>query len=259
MYRLITEEATYISGSAFSRNGYIYISFYSNIILLLPLTIYTMCKEDKKKNFDLMLLIFLILYIELFIIGYIFGKVSAYYICKNYYILWMVLIYENYKGLMYLYEKKKYYPYIFVTIYIILIITGLLFKKVERIESNTNENETPLGLTDVYGYNKTIITETFTIFTTDEIEILKYVKENLDYNKEIEILGNRHQVLWAYPILRYVNYEEKLDEVLDHDNIAQARLMKKHSDIIEKVGNVDYLIYFKKSIYYKILNEKIDL
>lgn len=256
---IITEEAKYISGSAFSRNGYIFISFYSNIILLIPLTIYSLWKENKAKNFDFILLLFLILYIELFIIGFIFRKVSAYYICKNYYVLWMILIYENYKGLMYLYEKKKIYPYILVIIYIILIVTGLIFKKVERIESNTNENESLLGVTDIYGYNKTIINETITIYTTKEIEILKYVKDNLDYNKEIEILGNRHQVLWGYPILRYVNYDENLDKIEDEDNLAQARLMKKHSDIIEKIGKVDYLIYFKKSIYYKLLNEKMNL
>ena len=254
--QLLSEESRYLTEGGFAQKGYIYVNFYSNMILFIPITVYVLKKEYKNYNFDFITLFFLVGYIVLLFIGYFLNKVSAYYICKNYYILWLLLIYENFKGLMYMYDKDKHDPYVCITAYIILIIIGLLFTKVQRIEANTNIGENIFKVTDIYAENKTIINETRIIYTKEELEILKYVRENLDYNKEIEILGNKHQLLWGYPLLRYINYE---DEYSSKEDFGQMRLLRKLGKIPEKVGNIDYLIYFNKSLYYMYYDKTIDL
>ena len=253
--QIITNTAKALtSTSTLSTPGYIYINFYSNIILFLPLTLYVIKKEYKKNNFDFMMLLFLVGYISLLFIGYVFNKVSAYYLCKNYYILWGLLIYENFKGLMYLYDNDKQDPFICVIAYIILIIIGLTFTKVERIEGNTNSGENILKVTDIYGDNKTIIKETWIIYTQEEIEILKYVRDNIVNDKKvIQILGNKHQLLWGYPLLNYNN------KFITNGTNGHFALIKTLINIEQNMEYFDYLVYFNRSTFYDYYSKKLDL
>ena len=255
---IVTSKAKYLSGRGFSQTGYSYINFYSNFMLFIPLTIYVIKKEYKNKHFDLIFLIFIIVYLLLLFTGYCFNKVSAYYLSKSYYILWGLLIYENFKGLMYIYERDKHDTYVFIIAYIILIIMGLTLTKVDRIEANSNVGENIFKVTDIYGSNKTILTETWTIYKKEELEILKYVRDNLDYNKKIEFLGNRHQILWGYSILKYINYTDGLDDITGN-NIGQQRLLSKLRDLEINLENADYLVYFNRSIFYEYYSKKLDL
>ena len=98
-----------IVNKTFADYGYIYINYYSNIILLLPLVIYYVYKKIKDKSglsFEIILLLLNVIFIELLIIGILVERVSVYFTMKNYYALWIVLIFTNFKGLMNVYEKK---------------------------------------------------------------------------------------------------------------------------------------------------------
>ena len=86
--------------------GYIYANYYSNTLLLIPLVIYYIYKKIKEKDllsFDMIFLTFTILFIGVLTIGLKFEKVSEYFLMKNYYALWLILIYINFKALMYLF------------------------------------------------------------------------------------------------------------------------------------------------------------
>ena len=159
---------------------------------------------------------------------------------------------------MYLYERDKHDPYVFIFAYIILIIIGLTLTKVERVEANSNVGENIFRVTDIYGNNKTILTETWTIYKKEELEILKYVRDNLNYNKKIEFLGNRHQILWGYSILKYINYTDGLDDITGN-NIGQQRLLSKLRDLEINLEDADYLVYFNRSIFYEYYSKKLDL
>ena len=129
-----TDRSAYLSGRGFSSYGYIYCNFYSNLLLFIPLLIYFVYKRNKEKkltdSFEIICFVALLLFVVFLIICIAFGKVSFYYTMKNYYILWLIMIFINFRGLMYLYEKNKRLPYIFVSGYVILLILSLIFIKV---------------------------------------------------------------------------------------------------------------------------------
>ena len=103
-----------ILNNSFKLNGYIYINYYSNILLLLPLAIYHIVQKVKKKeifSFDILLFAILLMYMGVLFIGLLTENVSAYFTMKNYFALWIVLIYMNFRGLMKLHEKNKIFPY----------------------------------------------------------------------------------------------------------------------------------------------------
>ena len=206
------ERSSYLSGKGLAVDGYIYINFYSNFILFIPLVIYYIYnkrKERKLASFDIICFIFWGLFILLLILGIAWKKVSIYYTMKNYYILWMLMLYMNFISLMYIYEKNKKMPYILVFGYILLLIFSLIFIKVYVGPKEINKNENTMNFFEIYGFNKTTILERPEDFNLKEIDILKYAKENLDFeNYEIEVMGETEQMLWAYDFLRYVNYDD---------------------------------------------------
>lgn len=69
------KSAKYIINNIFGRNGYTYINLYSNMLLLIPLTIYLIIKDIyknklKKNSFITILLIFIGIFIGVLYIGY---------------------------------------------------------------------------------------------------------------------------------------------------------------------------------------------
>lgn len=251
------DRTAFLAGSGFTAYGYIYVNFYSNFILLLPLSIYYLYKKVKEKNlitFDVILTLFLVLFIELLIFGLLFEKVSVYYIMKNYYALWIFMLYMNFRGMMYIYERNKKIPFIIVTGYILLIVFNLIFTHAPLGKGPLNENENIFNFVEIYGVNKTIIVDREEDYNLKEIEILKYVRDNLDLeNSKIEFMGDSEQLLWEYALLKYVNYDELFD-VCFH---GQTRLAIKAMTAHEKIGKVDYMVYFNKSYYFNQAKDKV--
>ena len=249
--------SSYLSGRGLASYGYIYVNFYSNIILLMPMLIYYLYKKNKEKSFasfDTIQLLFLVLFIILLIIGIIFGKVSPYYTMKNYYALSFIVFYMNFRGLMYLYEKDRKMPFILVIGYIFIILLNLAFTNAPLGKGPFNDNENIFNFVEIYGVNKTIIVDREEDYNLKEIEIMKYAKANLDFeNSQIEVMGDSEQLLWGYDLLRYVNYEEFFKTV----TYGQFRLAIKAQTAHEKIGKVDYMIYFNRSYYFNQAKDKV--
>lgn len=238
-------------------NGYIYINLYSNILLLMPLPIYMFIKEFKDKKlrentFIGLALLFCLSFIIILLIFNKFEKVSMYYLSKNYFALWIILAYCNFKALLLIDKKKNILPRIFITTYISLIIICTIFSNVEVKYWIHNIKETPLSVTEIFGANKTIIKDKEICFYKDELDILKYARNNLDYSKQIELVVDRQQGYWAYALLRYINYEEVMEEFRGHDKIDIKRACLE-----KNIGNVDYIIYFNRNERYNELKDKL--
>lgn len=237
---------------SFSLYGYIYVNFYSNMILLLPLAIYYIYRRVKEKNYfsyDIIFLVFLLLFIGILGLGVKFEKVSVYFLMKNYYALWFILFYMNFRGLMYIYKSNKAKTYAFVVFYVLLIILNLLFVDAPLEKDPINQNESISNVVEIFGVNKTIITDREVDYNLDEIELLRYVKENIDFSSNtVEFLGDNEQIFWEYSMLRYVNYDDFLD---DPQYGGQDRLNLKAMTADEKIGKVDYMVYFKRSSYFQ--------
>lgn len=233
--------------SSFDIEGYVYNNLYSNIILLLPLVVYVIIKEIRVKktiSFSSIAATFAIGYIILLIIGNHLGIVSDYYVTKNYFALWVILWYINFKGLYYLYESNRVVPHLLTGGYILILLISLFTFNVGDVE-NKLKNYKFTGFTEIYNVNEFLINDNLMTFYDKEIELMKYAKENLDKDKKIEILGIEYQILWAYPLLDYFYYYKEMDE-----EWFQHKLMYKYMND-EIIDNADYIICFYIRDFYR--------
>lgn len=233
----------------FPKEGYIYRNLYSNIILWIPFTLYELIKYRKENVFNSLLVIFCTLYIITLFIASEIGIVSTYYLAKIYYAFWGIVIYTSFKGFMHLGEKNKYIPIAYVGIYILFLIIALVFKDVKLENKKTNENEKITSVMEIFNINKTIIFNNEDLNKND-IEGLEYAKKNLDFSKKIEIVGNPEQLDWTYQIIEYANNDENTKGYRGIHFFKQKLI-----NIDNTISQADYIIYFKKSIYY-IANKK---
>lgn len=136
--------------------------------------------------------------------------VSSYFLMKNYFALWIILIYLNYRSLIKISEESKIVSYMIIGIYVFIIAINLIFIKMPINHDNINERIT--NIAEIFGVNKTIIVNRREDLNPKEIEVLKYAKQNLNFEEdEIEILGEDEQIYWAYSLLRYINYDEEVE------------------------------------------------
>ena len=232
--------------------GYIYVNLYSNLILLLPIPIYLIIKKWKENKFAIMNMIFCIGFIEILLFGFLIDKVSIYYLSKNYFALWFILFYLNYKGLVEIYKKNKKLPFAFTSFYVILIILNLLFVYTPLENRELNENERPTTVVEVFGANKTIIKNKATDLYDGELEILKYFKDNISYENKVEVVGDMEQGYWAYTLTRYVNNKD--DKITGR---GQYGLTMKMVRTLKDIDDADYIIYFNRTSLYKALQQRI--
>ncbi len=245
----IMELSTYILNEGLSQRGYIYINFFSNIILLLPFSIIAIIKGWKENKLVSIMTLFNISFIIILMMGFLCGKVSTYYISKNYFALWLFLYYLNFKGFLLIYEKRKNIPFICISAYLVLIVLNLLFIKVKLTHNDINVNENMKAIVDIYGANKTILMDKPIDLNKGELDILRYVKDNINEDKKIEFAGEPEQGYWAYSILRRLNDDDK--------RTGEAKLTFKMIYVGERANKVDYVVYFNRGYFYKYWKDKL--
>ena len=254
----ITKMTKYLLDTGFAVEGYTYTNLYSNMLLLLPLTFYLFIKKTKDKDLESesflgILLLLTCVFIEVLLILNCYRKVSFYYISKNYYVLWIILAFTNYKALIMIYDNKKYLTRIFISIYIVLMIICTIFSNVIVDYIIGNLYEKFYNVMDIFGANKTILFEKPSEYNIEELEILKYVKENMNPSMKIEIVTDENAYYWQYAILRYVNKEEEYRYI----DVGQEELTDKWERLEEKVNKVDYIVYFNKTDKYMELEDRL--
>lgn len=238
------------SGSLVNRglsvSGYIYVNLFSNVLPLLPFAIFAMYKNWNENKAVGLMALFDIGFITLLLIGQLLGKVSAYYLSKNYYALWLLLYYLNYKGIIISYEKKKWVSCVCIGGYIVAIIINLLFYNESIPHGKIDTDENIFQVVDIYGANKTILKNTKDL-TQSELELLKYVRDNIPEDKIIEIAGDTEQGYWGYAILRIIND--------DDEHGGESKLTWKMIKVGLKAGKVDYILYFNRGVFYQVWKE----
>lgn len=244
--------STYLVSDGIATDGYIYINLYSNMLLLLPLAIYLFIKHVKENKFTALAVGICIAFIELLLLGNAFGKVSIYYLSKNYFALWILLLYSNYKAMVKLNEKDKLVPIICTFGYVTIIIVYLIFSNTKMEERRFNKDENIFTVAEIFGANKTILTKNKERLNQNEIDIIMYARKNLDKTKKIEVVADNMEYYWAYVLLRYFNHEE-----FTYKYIGQMRLNAKVAMLDENVENVDYVIYFNKGKTFEMYKDKL--
>ncbi len=231
-----------MSGSQFKAFGYVYVNLFSNEILLLPFAIVAMYKCWKENRGQSLITLLTMAFIFLLLIGYLFEKVSMYYLNKNYYALWVLLYYLSYKGLLIVYEKNKVMPFAFIGIYALAIIITLTFFDTNISHGKIDKNENILQVADIYGANKTILQSPKDL-TREELELIKYVEDNIPKEAKLEVAGSFEQVFWEYALIRRINK--------DLDIGGQNLLEAKAFCVVLNAKKADYVLYFNRGEYYK--------
>lgn len=251
-YDTIMDYSSRILNKGLAVDGYIYINLYSNMLILLPLAIYLFIKHIKENKFNALAVGLCVAFIEILLVGYKFEKVSIYYLSKNYFALWILLLYCNFKALVKLNEKDKIIPIICTFGYVVILGVYLVFSNTKMEDVLFNKDETIFSVVEVFGANKTILTKKQEQFNQNEIAILMYAKENLDKTTKIEVVADPKPYYWAYVLLRYFNHED-----FTYKYSGQQRLNAKLYKLKDNINNVDYVIYFNKSKEYNKYKDRL--
>jgi hypothetical protein len=236
--------------NAIQLEGYIYRNLYSNVLLFIPFMIYYLVKE-KKLQFDIISIIVFVMYMCVLYIGIFKLNISTYYFFKTYFVLWQFVIYLFFRGICYIAEKKNGQVLVcsYVSIYILLMIISFFVSNVQITKDTFNKNEKITDVMDIYGINKTVLTEVEIDFTKEELEILEYIKQNslpLKNNNTL-IIGNQRQEYWFYALIKYKF----------KDNLNYATTINYINNWNK--GDYEYLVYFNCSNYYEIYKNDIEL
>ncbi len=225
--------------------GYIYRNMITNVLLLIPFSVYFLYHIIKNRKMSFMLVFFIIFILYMILIGVAMKMqmISTYYFYKLHFILWVIMWILCYKGAITIIENSKIGDIIvktFMIFYVGLVIASFLTSQVQ-ITKTTTTSESLKDVMDIYGINKTLMIRLSSDFSTEEIEILKYIKENNIslHDKNTLILANQRQEYWIWGILQYQF----------KDNLNYATTNKDIKNWNENY--YEYVIYFYRAGYYK--------
>lgn len=233
-------------------DGYIYINYWSNIILFVPFIIYYIvkCIKRNKLNIETITLLSIVIFIAILLIGVQMRFVSVYYFMKPYFVLNMLIFCVFFKALCNIIDngkKEKIFSIVFISAYTILLILNLLFVKVDPYGFKDN-NEGINKLFDIYNSNKSIMNLIQESFTDDRMDALRYIHDNnLIENQNLLYLGN---YIDNFLFKLFFTYENR--EGIDKNNITEH--IEKWND-----GEYEYLTIFYKNYFKKAYCDKAGL
>ena len=230
--------------------GWIYKNNWSNIILLLPFTIYYLVKLAREKGnvWEKANYIFFILFFILLGIGTKLKMCSSYYFYKNYYILWFLIFYTSLKGMLKLLEANNWEMYLvncFTCFYVFLFLLSCIYIKT-HINIGEKEAENLSQMMEIYTFNKTNMITNASFLSKEELELLNALDVNLEHKwKEkdnILIIGTDTHEKWVQALTGYYDtiFPHVLEKIEDWNN-----------------GKKQYLLVFRKEVPEDIFNYKI--
>lgn len=232
--------------------GYIYINYWSNMILFVPFTIYYIIKKAKENmlNIEIFTIFIISIFMLVFFLGLTLGYVSTYYFMKLYYLLNILLLILFYKSLCLIIDtnkKGKIFSVCFVVAYCIILILNLSFVNVGAYDFKIY-HESGKTIFDIYNSNKAIMKVIQGTFTDDRMEALKYIYDhNLIEGQNLLYLGD---YIDNFIFKMFFTYENR--EGIDKPNINEH--IQKWNN-----GEYDYLVLFLKKIYLEHYSDELEL
>lgn len=233
-------------------DGYIYINYWSNIIIFIPFAIYYIFNKAKNNelNIEIMTLFTISIFMLMLLIGLFTGYVSTYYFMKPYFLLNTILLILFYKSLCLIIDNikiGKIFSIVFTTLYCIVLILNLVFINVGAYDFKIY-NESYMKMFDIYNSNKAIMQLVQNNFTEDRMEALKYIHENkLIENQNLLYLGD---YIDNFLFKMFFTYENR--EGIDKPNVSE------HIQKWNK-GQYEYLVIFLKKTYLNYYSNELEL
>ena len=233
-------------------DGYIYINYWSNIIIFIPFAIYYIFNKikDNKLNMEIATLFTISIFMLILLIGLFTGYVSTYYFMKPYFLLNAILLILFYKSLCLIIDNikiGKIFSIVFTILYCIILILNLVFINVGPYDFKVY-NESYRKIFDIYNSNKAIMKLVQNSFTKDRIEALKYIHENkLIENQNLLYLGD---YIDNFLFKMFFTYENR--EGIDKPNLIEH--IQKWNQ-----GQYEYLVIFLKKTYLNYYSNELEL
>jgi len=233
-----------------SMEGYIYRNYITNILLFIPFILFYLIRE-KETDYSSILLLILILFMCLLYIGCYFEIVSTYYFYKTYFILWFLILYLfgcSAFNIVKNNEKGGLLINSFIILYLVLMMLSLTFQTV-KINKSRESHETVADVMNIYGINKSILLDPYVDFTEEEIDILKYIENEIEINEDTDFmfLAEPVQEYWIWGMFNYKN-RENMEERIKLEEIKKCNRGEKY----------DYIVYFNNSYIYNLYKDKFD-
>lgn len=233
-------------------DGYIYINYWSNMILFVPVAIYYIIEKAKEGTLNIEIITFFTIcfFTLLFFLGLTLGYVSTYYFMKLYYIFNMILLVLFYKGLCRIIDANKTGKIVatcLVIIYCILLLLNLIFVNVGAYDFQTY-HESGKTIFDIYNSNKAVMKYIQESFTDDRMDALEYIYDNsLIEGQNLLYLGD---YIDNFLFKMFFTYENR--EGIDRKNTEEHIQKWNH-------GEYEYLVVFLKEIYLPYYTNVLDL
>jgi hypothetical protein len=169
-------------GDYIAQEGWVYKNVWSNYILFIPFTIYEIYKNVKNKEgkFESLIFALLLIYMLILFVGTKIGRCSEYYFYKNYFILWLLLVYFSLTGMIQFIENKKakFVVNIYTIIYIIIFLVSIYYQKTYIKQT---ANDSLKATMEIFTFNNTMINAKNDGFITkEELELLKQFENVID-------------------------------------------------------------------------------
>lgn len=220
--------------------GYIFRNYWSISLILLPISI--LCFKDKNEDLNFLKLVFLSLMLVMIvaILGVKYLNVSTYYYAKYNFLLWLIL----WIGVLYTinicFEKKQLRFQMVLYVLVYLTFTGLKIYSGTAVNKESWPQENLSNCFDIYGLNKTIINDIGPDLIPEEIELYRYVYNNIDVKQDrIFILANPRQECWFDGMFLYKNRED-----------IQTRIPQQHIDDWNNNKTFKYALVFYDAYMY---------
>lgn len=192
--------------------GWVYKNLWSNLILFIPFSIYTILKSIKNKEFtfDNLMFILLLAYMLVLFIGTKIEKCSEYYFYKNYFILWLMLSYLNIKGMLQYIELKRgeYLVNICTILYLIIFGISIYFTKTYIMEKPNDKLNNTM---EIFTFNKTMMyAKNSEFITNEELQLYRNAENIIEndwkkYSNEILFVTDPTQERWIQSLTGYKN------------------------------------------------------
>lgn len=234
-------------GEYIALEGWLYKNLWSNFILFIPFSVYAIYKSIKNREFtfDNVLCVLLVMYMLVLFVGTKLGKCSEYYFYKNYYIMWLMLIYLNIKGMLQFKENGKFIINIYLAIYMIILIISVCFQKTYIMQKPNDSLNTTM---EIFTFNNTMIhAKNATFITNEELQLLteteKVIKERWSKEDKILFVTDPTQERWLQSLTGYKNI------LFDNKDYAIKNL---------KEENYKYIVTFENRNTYQNVKKYIN-
>lgn len=238
-------------GASIALEGWLYKNLWSNFILFVPFAIYALYKNIRNKEFTFenILLLFLALYMVVLFIGTKTGKCSEYYFYKNYFILWMMIILLNIKGMLKTLEQQngQYIVFAYTIIYLIVFSISVYTGKTYVLQKADDSLSKTM---EIFTFNNTMINAKNAEFITkDELtmyyEMEKIIQNNWrKYDNQILFVTDPTPERWIQSLTGYKNI------LFDDKQYAIENLQQE---------NYQYIVTFENKNTYQNMKKYINV